>query len=110
MTGPHIRLEILADDGTAIPMKASLSLDQPPGTLSSDPPEGRRIYMFGLHNGQIGVWESKGGYDIENDAIRLVGSIELELLSDLSEPYTLTLHKGGIDHHLRLTLVTLIET
>lgn len=67
----------------------SVSNIEPLGSFSSHLPTGRQVYLFGWHHAQVGLWRSVGGVDIANQAAREVFAADLELLSDLDEPYEL---------------------
>lgn len=59
-----------------------------PGTLSSAEPGGRQVFMFGVFDGETGVWRSKSGYDVEVGHYRRVTALDgFEKLSDLDEPH-----------------------
>lgn len=71
----------------------------------SDLTHGRDVLLFGWHDGVPGVWRSTGGYDRELAGLRGVNSLGLELLSDLSEPYEMTVSpQGGGLARVRWTL------
>lgn len=100
-----VRLDLIVDD-SAISM-GSVSSDEPMGSISSDEHDGepRRIFLFGWPSGQLGasgmpvcgVFESVLGYDVANGAVREVTSANVKLLSDLSEPYELTIYRRTVD-------------
>lgn len=80
---------------------------EPPGSLSSDGPGGRQVYLFGwLPSGEgPGVWRSTGGVDVANPSVRVVATTGLERLADLSEgPYTHDVQRssGRIEVRFRL--------
>lgn len=54
------------------------------GSLSSDDPAGRQLFIFGWLDGVPGVWRSESGADLERGSIRLVLSDGVTRLADLS--------------------------
>lgn len=95
MDANHISIDLIRDGVVAMPM-GSISDAEPPGSLSSHEPDGsRQVYLFGWHNGERGLWRSEGGYDIETKAVRQVGTLGLEKLSDLTAPYELSIYFYG---------------
>lgn len=76
----------------------------PPGSLSSDGPDRRRVIVFGWWKDQPGVWESALGIDVANEAIRAVTTTGLEQLSDLAEPFELNTSLRGKTMRVRFTL------
>lgn len=98
----QVRVDALVD-GKAIPI-GEVADFLPPGSVSSDEPDGtRRIYVFGWYDDDLGVWESHLGIDVQTDAVRNVISADLEKVSDLTEPYDLTIYRNGQPRHLRIT-------
>lgn len=79
---------------------------EPPGSMSSDTPLGRRVIMFGWYGGEVGVWESVGGVDMENVAVREIVTTEFTRLSDLAEPLELDVVRPVGTIMTRFTLVT----
>lgn len=84
----------------------------PPGSISSEDPEGRQVYLFGWVDGEgPGVWRSKGGFDEELGAgreFRNVFPMEgLELLAELEDgPYVTEWRRpGGTEIRVRFRLV-----
>jgi hypothetical protein len=58
------------------------------GSITSLDPDGRQVILFGWINGEPGVWQSMGGIDLANDAIREIHSLGLVPLADLNAgPY-----------------------
>lgn len=62
----------------------SLGPGDPPGSLSSNEPDGRQVYLFGYHDGAPGVWHSVSGVDIEDPRTRRVFSAGLVRFADLA--------------------------
>lgn len=85
---------------------AQLGPDAPPGSVSSESPAGREIYLFGFVEGTPGVWRSVFGTDVAEGSHRTIYSIELELLADLrSGPHELPVHQANVgDITLRFSL------
>lgn len=103
MSAPCVQLEILNADGEWV-TAGSVSIDEPPGSISSELPGGtRHVYLFGWHVGECGVWQSMNGIDVGNSAVRRVVSTELSVLSHLHEPFELTTYRQGQPRHLRFT-------
>ena len=73
----------------------SVSEVEPPGSMSTDSALGRRVIVFGWYQGKAGVYESRGGYDVESEAFRQIESLGLDLLSDLSQPYEFDVERPG---------------
>jgi len=70
-----------------------------PGSISGHDDDGtRQVWLFGWHEGQVGVYLSVAGADVENPDVRLVASLALERLSDLTEPYELTYRTPAEQH------------
>lgn len=82
----------------------SVAEADPPGSISSDDSI-RQVYMFGWFDGEVGVWQSRVGVDIENSVFRTIIAAQLDLLSDLSEPFELTITRGPtkVQRRLRFT-------
>lgn len=74
---------------------------EPPGSISSDD-RPRQVYLFGWHQGTVGVWRSGGGLDVETPAFREIVSNHLELLSDLAKPFQLSIRRGPTKAERRL--------
>lgn len=57
-----------------------------PGSISTYPPEGRQVYVFGWldHGGEPGVWQSRSGVDVEDSVLRLIHSDGFERVATLS--------------------------
>lgn len=71
---------------------------EPPGSLSSDDPTGRRVYLFGWHDGEgPAVWRSEGGVDVADEAVRVVATTGLVKVADLGRVPThrMVVHRGG---------------
>lgn len=94
---PVIRTELLRDGGDPIRL-GSVSPDTLLGSLHSDEAgKGRRVFLFGWHEGRPGVWESHGvdsETPPEQGGERHVIGI-LTPLSDLGSPYELTVYRRG---------------
>lgn len=84
----------------------SVSEVESPGSMSSDGPGGRRVIIFGWYQDEPGVWESIGGLDLANDAVRQIMALDgIERLADLDErPYQLEVYRKGIRLNVRFTL------
>lgn len=70
----------------------SVSVDEPAGSVTSEPPDGeRQVYLFGwLGDRGPAVWRSRGGFDRASAAVREISSLGLDLLADLTAgPYVL---------------------
>lgn len=100
---PHVRLDVVLPDQAVT--FGSVSIDEPLGSMSSDEPTGRRVILFGWLRDDVGVWESRKGFDLENMAFREVVSADLRLLSDLTEPYEVTIHRNDQARLIRFTAV-----
>lgn len=93
----------------------SLSIDEPPGSMSDEPPGGsRRVLIFGWVDERPGVWES-AGIDVANSAVREIHSVKLTQLSDLSEPFELLVYppfirKGDPPLRIRFTALGLVAS
>lgn len=82
----------------------SVSEVEPPGSISSDDPAGRNVYVFGWHQGRVGVWHV-WGVDLATPAFRQVLGA-LEPVSDLSETYVQRINKSERGRmYVRITLV-----
>lgn len=82
----------------------TLGPNDPPASMSSQEDD-RKIIMFGWYEGEVGVWGSRGGIDIEQGEGRLITALGFTHLSDLSEPYERTLvnaKRGPIQCRWRL--------
>jgi hypothetical protein len=84
MKGTHgqwekVGFSLTADDAQEENRTGSLSLNDDRGF--------RHVFLFGFYQDQQGVWESVAGVDAEFDARRVVSSLELEKVSDLTQPY-----------------------
>lgn len=84
----------------------SVSEMEPPGSMSSDTPLGRRVIMFGWYGGEPGVWESVGGVDMENVAVREIATAGFTRLSDLAEPFEIDVVRPVGTIPTRFTLLT----
>lgn len=74
---------------------ATLRESDPPGSISSDDPDGREVIVFGFHDGEPGVWRSRAGFDVADAVARTVFAVEgLEQISDLAEPYECQIWRG----------------
>lgn len=79
--------------GGWVKIGASLTPDDPPGSISSHESLGRQVYVFGFHEGKAGVWRSAGGFDFEEGLGRTITSLELVLVADLEQgPHEMTVH------------------
>jgi hypothetical protein len=59
--------------------------DAPLGSLASDEPVGRQIYMFGfLPDEPPGVWRSIAGVDMEAESARVIHTLCLDRIADLT--------------------------
>jgi hypothetical protein len=69
----------------------------PGGSISSEEPDGRQVYIFGWVAGDgPAVWRSTGGFDVENPAIREISSVGLDRLADLHQgPFELQWWRHG---------------
>ncbi len=77
---------------------------EPPGSLSSDEPDGRQVYLFGWHDGDgPAVWRSEGGVDAANDAVRMVVATGLVKVADLDaeQDHRMAFWRGGQSTPLR---------
>jgi hypothetical protein len=76
-----------------------------PGSISSRSGAAREVYVFGWLDGSPGVWRSTGGVDVANDFMRAIASEGFARLSELTEPYELTVitRSGRSDVRFRLT-------
>lgn len=99
----EVAVEILTPAGwTGI---GSVSEAEPPGSMSSVDALGRRsIIVFGWYRNKPGVYESRGGYDIENEAFRQIESLALDPLSDLTQPYEFDITRPGHTMRVRCSL------
>jgi hypothetical protein len=99
--GPSVRLMVRTPAG-AWQEVSSVSANEPTGSISSDDPTtGRRqVFVFGWLDGAPGVWRSRAGFDVANDAIREIHTTGLDLLTDFarSDFYELDLwrHVGPV--------------
>jgi hypothetical protein len=84
----------------------SVSEIEPCGSLSSDDPAGRQVYVFGFRDDTPGVWRAVGGVDVYNSAVRQIATTGLECLSDLAEPYELEVVRAGHLVRLRFRVAT----
>jgi hypothetical protein len=82
----------------------SVSIDEPLGSITSDQNGKTQVYVFGWYEGQAGVWESEFGAHHDNDAVRAILTMGFTLLSDLAEPYDLTVYKNGQPRPIRFAL------
>jgi hypothetical protein len=61
---------------------------EPPGSISSNDPTGRQVYLFGWYDNGVGVWRSHGGFDAETPVVREITTTGFDRLADLTEgPY-----------------------
>jgi hypothetical protein len=102
MTTPIVRVEALSPTGRTATV-GELSIDEPCGSMSSTGPDGDRVFLFGWRDDGPGVWESIGGLSQETVAVREIVTVGLKLLSDLSEPYVLTIYVKGVPRLMRFT-------
>lgn len=82
----------------------SVSEVEPPGSMSSVDALGRRIIVFGWYQNKPGVYESRGGYDVESEAFRQIESLGLDPLSDLTQPYEFDISRPGRTMRVRCSL------
>lgn len=75
----------------------------PSGSLSSDEPGGRQVYLFGWHDGDgPAVWRSEGGCDLADAAVRQVVTTGLVRVADLDAgPHEMAFWRGGRSTPLR---------
>jgi hypothetical protein len=102
VTTPVVRLQAVLPGGQAATV-GELSIDEPLGSISSTGPDGRRVFLFGWRDDQPGVWESLAGITEETTAVRAIVSLDLERLSDLAEPFELTVWVKGQPRQMRFT-------
>ena len=86
-----------------LPIGVTVSPDGPPGSLSSQEPAGRQVYVFGWHDGRCGVWRSVGGADVATLHQRVIATAGLEQIADLAfgDHYELDWWKDGTAHRIR---------
>lgn len=89
----EVRVELVKGD--KVVRLGEVTPDTPPGSMSSQEPEKRRVFIFGFMDGEAGVWESEVGLDVETPETRQVFSAGLTRLSDLSEPYEQDFYRNG---------------
>lgn len=82
-----VRMEI-GDGSIWVPVGVDLDEADPPGSISSEEPTGRQVYLFGWMDGDGPyVWRSHG-VDAADPAVRIISAARLEQLADLtSGPY-----------------------
>jgi hypothetical protein len=102
VTTPVVRVQAVLPTGQAATV-GQLSIDEPCGSISSTGPDGDRVFLFGWRDDEPGVWESVAGITEENNAVRAIVSLELEQLSDLTEPFELTVYVQGQPRQMRFT-------
>jgi hypothetical protein len=103
VTTPIVRMEMLSPGGQGATV-SKLSIDEPMGSITSHEPDGsRRVYLFGFRDDEPGVWTPKVvGIGLENDLVRQVTAVGgLEQLSDLAEPFELTIYVRGVPRQMR---------
>lgn len=101
MTVPVVALEIHTPNGWV--QVGTNSINEPRGSLASNDPDGRRVYVFGFDGQRPGVWISDSGIDLATNAARQILSVHLRQLSDLTEPYELTIHSLAGQRRIRFT-------
>lgn len=93
---PHeLLVEVQTPDGRW-QATGSIKAGMAPGSIADEGPVGRQMYVFGWIEGRVGVYRSVAGVDYGNDAFRAVTSLELSLVSDLSEPCELVVHRPSV--------------
>jgi hypothetical protein len=103
MTTPIVRMEAVLPDGRARTV-GELSIDEPCGSISSTTPDGHRVFLFGWwRDDEPGVWESVAGLTVETSAVREIVTAGLKRLSDLTEPFELTVWVKGQPRLMRFT-------
>jgi hypothetical protein len=93
-------MEVLMPDGSWNAIGAPVTQRTACGSISSEVPSGRRrVFLFGWIRGRAGVWRSRLGLDVEVDDKRAIASADLVQVSNLSEPFAMTItrpHFGQI--------------
>lgn len=102
MTAPHISIEALRRDGRVFPM-STISIDEPPVSFTSYDADLRRVYLLGWRDDVRGLWVADADTTISTDAVRLLKSVTLTLLSDLTEPYEMTVRTRKGPRRVRFT-------
>ncbi len=92
-----VAMEVQRTDGQWVKVGEA---SDPAGSISSEESAGRQVYMFGLRNGQPGVWRSVAGFDVEDPSVRRITTTGLEQLSDLTEPYEMVIGRGRADRRV----------
>lgn len=108
MEAEQVVMEVKRPDG-AWGQVGRLGRLDPPGSLHSDAPDGRQVYMFGWYPGDRGpgVWRSVEGMDLETPAIRVISSSGFDRLADLSkEPFELEIARAEVWMTVRWRLET----
>lgn len=80
----------------------------PPGSFSSEEERGRQVYVFGMLDGEAGVWRCEHGVDLELLKFRAITTSGLEELSRLEEPWGHTMEiqtQSGTRITARFTIV-----
>lgn len=102
----HVLLEAITERGAIL--IGRIEDGQLPGSISSDEPNSsRRLFVFGWRGEECGVWEADSGVDAATLTSREIYTLGFTKLSDLGEPYEVTIHRVGRGpRQLRFTRVT----
>jgi hypothetical protein len=93
---PSVRLLVRTPAG-AWQEVSSVSANAPTGSISSDEPPRRQVFVFGWIDGTPGVWRSRIGFDVADAAVRVIHTTGLDLLTDFarSDFYELDVWRAG---------------
>lgn len=78
---------------------ASMASTEPPGSLTSEEPDGRQVFLTGWLDGIPGLWRSQGGADWEvlMGLGRIVSSDGFDLVKDVSDgPAEFIIHNASV--------------
>lgn len=98
-----VRMEVQRPNGSWATIGSAWN---PPGSFSSQEERGRQVYVFGMVDGEVGVWRCEGGVDLEDPKFRAITTSGLEELSRLEEPHEMHLQtQSGTSITARFTIV-----
>ena len=100
----HVIVELRQPTG-AWRLTGTLLRSQATGSISSEDPAGRQVYLFGWVGGAgPAIWRSVGGLDEANRVARAITTLGVEKIADLSDgPHELDWWRNGRPFRLRFS-------